>query len=61
MSATLTQMLNGNAPAYIQEGLAAVYERQANRYAFESDRVKGVIERNNRDRVYVGVWEADLH
>jgi len=64
MSGTLDKMLNGNTPADIKEGLEAVYQRQSNRYRFVSGRdnsLKGVIQRNERDRIYIAVWEADLH
>ena len=64
MSETLNKMLNNNASDEIQQGLASVYHRQAKRYQFVSGRgnsLKGVIERNERDRIYIGVWEADLH
>jgi hypothetical protein len=26
-----------------------------------SNRLEGVIQRNSRDRIYIGVWEEDLH
>jgi serine/threonine-protein kinase len=64
MSGTLEQMLSGNAPADIQQGLEEVYQGKSNRYTFVSGRdnsLKGVIERNDRDRIYIAVWEADLH
>jgi serine/threonine-protein kinase len=64
ISGTLGQMLGGNATADIEQGLESVYERQSNRYRFETsgtNRLKGVIERNKSDRIYVAVWEADLH
>jgi serine/threonine-protein kinase len=64
MSETLEKMLNGNASSDIQQGLQAVYQGKSNRYKFASgreNRLKGVIERNERDRIYIAVWEADLH
>lgn len=64
ISQTLGKMLNNNASAEIQQGLKDVYQRKSNRYRFRSDRgtsLKGVIERNDRDRIYIGVWESDLH
>lgn len=64
MSQTLEKMLSGNASADIQQGLQAVYQGKSNRYKFASGRensLKGVIERNERDRIYMAVWEADLH
>ncbi|MCP2726976.1 protein kinase domain-containing protein [Limnofasciculus baicalensis] len=62
ISDTLNQMLNGNITPEIQGGLARVYQRQSNRYRFiTGNHLKVAIERNERDRIYIGVWEADLH
>ncbi len=64
MSETLNQILDGNVSGDIQNGLERVYQRRANRYRFTTGRgnlLKGVIERNDKDRIYIGVWEADLH
>ena len=61
---TLSQMLNSNASTDIKQGLDAVYRGKSNRYTFVSGRngsLKGVIERNEPGRIYVAVWEADLH
>lgn len=64
MSRTLNQLLNGNASADIRQGLEAVYQEKSKRHRFVSGRnnsLKGVIERNEPGRIYVAVWEADLH
>lgn len=64
ISQTLDRMLNNNASADIEQGLENVYQGRSNRYTFATGRnnnLKGVIQRNERDRIYVGVWEADLH
>ena len=64
MSQTLEKMLKGNASADIEQGLQAIYQGKSNQYKFVSGRensLKGVIERNERDRIYMAVWEADLH
>jgi len=64
MSETVNKLLNNNASDEIKQGLASVYQRQTNRYQFVSGRdnsLEGVIERNKYDRIYVGIWEADLH
>ena len=64
MSKTLNQMLNGNASEDIKRGLEAVYQGKSNRYRFTSGRdnsLKGEIERNEPGRIYIAVWEADLH
>ncbi|EDX76753.1 RIO1 family [Coleofasciculus chthonoplastes PCC 7420] len=64
MANTLDKMLSRNLSPEIRQGLTQVYQRQSNRYRFNSSNgspLKGVIERNERDRIYIGVWEADLH
>ena len=61
MQTTLKGMLNDQALINVSQGLQQVYDRRANRYSFNVDGLKGVIERNDRDRIYVGVWDADLH
>jgi serine/threonine-protein kinase len=64
MSGTLNKMLNRNASGNIQQGLEDVYQGKSDRYTFTGGRdnsLKGVIERNKQGRVYIAVWEADLH
>lgn len=69
MQATLKGMLgDGFADAKgnrtlinVSQGLQRVYERRTNRHSFNVDGLEGVIERNNSDRIYIGVWDADLH
>lgn len=58
---TLDGMLEVPATAVIQGNLAQVYNRQQQRYTFEQGGVRGVIERDSRDRIYLGVWDRDLH
>ncbi|MDH6098526.1 serine/threonine protein kinase [Anabaenopsis sp. FSS-46] len=61
MQKTLQGMLNGNANSDIKQGLQKVRDRQTQRYSFKVGELKGVIERNQQDRIYIGVWDADLH
>ncbi|MEQ9667589.1 protein kinase domain-containing protein [Coleofasciculus sp. G2-EDA-02] len=65
MADTLDKMLSRNLSPEIRQGLTQVYQRQSNHYRFTSSSngspLKGLIERNERDRIYIGVWEADLH
>lgn len=64
MSGTLDKLLNGNASADIKQGLEEVYLGKAPRHRFVSGRdgsLKGVIERDKDNRIYIGVWESDLH
>lgn len=60
MKNTLQGMLGGSASSEIKQGLQKVYDRQKNRYSFNLGSIKGVIERNNQDQIYIGVWDADL-
>ncbi|AFY53424.1 serine/threonine protein kinase [Rivularia sp. PCC 7116] len=61
MQNTLQGMLKGNMNGDIQQGLQRVYQRQANKYSFQTRNLKGTIQRNNEGRVYIAVWDADLH
>lgn len=61
MQATLKGMLGDRALIDVSQGLQRVYDRRDHNYSFNVDGLKGVIERNDRDRIYVGVWDADLH
>lgn len=57
----LNNMLSGQASAEVTSALQQVRSRQRSRYSFQQAGLEGVIERNDRDRIYIGVWEADLH
>lgn len=61
MLQALDGMVNSRTSNEIRQGLQRVYDRQANQYSFQSGGLKGVVERNERDRIYIGVWDADLH
>ncbi|WP_414549767.1 protein kinase domain-containing protein [Anabaena sp. CCY 0017] len=61
MQTTLQGMLAGKANSDIKQGLQRVRDRQTKRHSFNVGGLKGVIERNQQDRIYIGVWDADLH
>ncbi|MBE9019112.1 protein kinase [Chroococcidiopsidales cyanobacterium LEGE 13417] len=61
MQATLQRMLREQTAPEIINGLQKVYQRQTNRYSFRQGQLKGAIERNSRDRIYIGIWDANLH
>jgi len=61
MKVALNNMLDGRATNRILQGLEQVQQRQTNKFTFERDNLKGLIERNAQNRIYIGVWEADLH
>lgn len=58
---TLNGMLGCKLNGTIQQGLQQVQQGQARQYFFNLDSLKGVIERHNSDRLYIGIWESDLH
>ncbi len=61
MRVTVNGMMGSQAPSDVMAGLQRVHQRQSNQYSFQKGNLKGVIERNNRDRIYIAVWDADLH
>jgi len=61
MQATLRGMLGDSISENIIRGLQQVRSRRINKYSFNSGNLEGTIERNERDRIYIGVWDADLH
>jgi serine/threonine protein kinase len=60
MKVTLNNMTGGQANDLLDK-LEAVKQRQANEYTFTKGNLKGIIQRNEHDRIYIGVWDADLH
>jgi serine/threonine protein kinase len=61
MQTTVNGMLGSRASPEVITALKQVYRRQLKQYRFRQGNLEGVIERNDRDRIYVGVWEEDLH
>ncbi|OKH15796.1 serine/threonine protein kinase [Fischerella major NIES-592] len=61
MQSTLQGMLGGNGSGEINQALQRVHQRQINQYSFSVGGVEGVIQRNQEDQIYIGVWDADLH
>ncbi|NEO45658.1 MAG: protein kinase [Moorea sp. SIO4A3] len=63
MSQTLNKLLSNNISTDIKQGLKDVYQGESKTYKFSSgnnNSLQGVIQRDNSDRIYIGVWEADL-
>ncbi|MBD2058248.1 protein kinase [Oculatella sp. FACHB-28] len=61
MRVTLNGMLNGRSTEEIDQALSQIRDRQRNDFSFTSGNLEGVIERNDSDRIYIGIWEEDLH
>ena len=60
MQSTLQGMLGGNASGDIKQGLQQVYERKTNQYSFNIGELKGSIQRNRQDQIYIAVWDSNL-
>lgn len=58
---TLNGMLGCKLNEQIQQGLQKVRQQETGRFSFQLNYLKGVIERQKGDRIYIGIWEADLH
>lgn len=61
MRLTLNGMLGCKLNEQIAQGLQQVHQGEARQYLFGLDSLEGVIERQKGDRIYIGIWEADLH
>ncbi|MBP5975379.1 protein kinase [Brasilonema sp. CT11] len=61
MQNTLQGMLGGSASGNIKQGLQQVYDRKTNQYSFNVGGLKGSIERNSEDQIYIAIWDASLH
>jgi hypothetical protein len=58
---TLNGMLGCKLNEQIQRGLQQVQKGQFKRYYFKLNTLEGVIEQQKGERLYIGIWEADLH
>lgn len=61
MLSTLDGMMAGQTPRDVRTALTQIKDRQRQEYPFDAGSLKGVIQRNNQDRIYIGVWDRDLH
>jgi serine/threonine-protein kinase len=51
----------GGASREILQGFQDVQQRRTNQFTFKKGSLEGTIERNERDRIYIGVWDDNLH
>jgi serine/threonine-protein kinase len=51
----------GGASREILQGFRDVQQRRTNQFKFKKGSLEGTIERNERDRIYIGVWDDNLH
>lgn len=58
---TLNGMLGCQLNEPIQRGLQQVQKGQSKKYYFKLKTLEGIIEQQKGERLYIGIWEADLH
>ena len=58
---TFNSMSGCRLNSTLESGLKMVYNRKDNDYSFAIDSLKGIVERQQSDRIYIGIWETDLH
>lgn len=58
---TLNSMSGCRLNPSLEAGLKSVHNRQRQSYLFVIDSLEGIIERDQLDRIYIGIWESDLH
>ncbi|MEB3340971.1 protein kinase [Okeania sp.] len=61
VTVAFTNMLSLKITSDIKQGLQDVRKGKISRYKFKTGNLEGLIERNQENRVYIGVWEEDLH
>ncbi len=61
MVLTLNGMLGCKLNEQIQQGLQQVQQGETQQYSFTLNSLKGVIEKQKGDRLYIGIWESGLH
>ena len=57
----LEGFLQGQTLTIAYEGLEKVYFRQQRSQEFQIGNLKGIIKRNEQDRIYMAVWEMGFH
>ena len=57
MQQTLAKMLGGNASVEVRDKLRKVYNRQTQFSFFKTSSLEGKVQRDNKDRVTISVWE----
>ncbi|MGD1918005.1 MAG: serine/threonine protein kinase [Pleurocapsa sp.] len=57
----LKQLLMSEYSVEIEQKIEQVINQKSDKQEFSVNNLKGIIQRNAQNRVYVGVWEADFH
>ena len=59
--AALSEFLAAPVNDNLERELKAVYQRQKSSHNFVAGDLEGIIQRNDKDRIYIAVWSADFH
>lgn len=59
--AALSEFLAAPVSDNLERELEAVYQRQKSTHNFVAGDLEGIIQRNDKDRIYMAVWSADFH
>lgn len=59
--ATLNSMLGCQLNEEIKQGLKRVWQNKDSQYQFNLNTLEGVMHWEERDRLYIGIWQQDLH
>ena len=59
--AALSKFLAAPVTGNLEGELEAVYYRQKSSHNFVVGDLEGVVQRNDKDRIYIAVWSADFH
>ena len=57
----LNGLLDYRTTGEIKRGWQDVHQGRSDRYSFKTGPFEGVIQRQPDDRIYIGVWDEDLH
>ncbi|MFB2896050.1 protein kinase [Aerosakkonemataceae cyanobacterium BLCC-F50] len=57
---TTDDLLLGSGGEEVNRKLERVYQRQSRRQSFTSGSLKGEITRDEKDQIYIAIWDADL-
>ncbi|MDY6805762.1 MAG: serine/threonine-protein kinase [Cyanobacteriota bacterium] len=57
----LNGMLDYRTTREIERGWQDVHQGRSDRHSFQTGPLEGVIQRQPDDRIYIGVWDEDLH
>lgn len=58
MRVAINGMTGGGLTREVEQGLNAVRQQESDRYTFSQGNIQGIIERSERDRIYIRVWDS---